>query len=574
MNESVDAVEAAEGRYYVTDTDLSARFPIYTRANVGEVFPDPVTPLTSDTALWLAELGWRDAWVRIGAMDEDEFPPDRFAQLGVQGGYCYLNASVIRLFAERAPGLSWRDMDAQFFGAQPGIPDYEEMPGDVRPDLTEKIGATFTWVFGQTSLADLTELTEDRDSSRALRAARPDLSTMSDRELWERYEMLLPEHRRLFSHHLFTTYMATVPLGVISAIATAVGRPDLIMPLIAGIGDVDSAAPSHAMWALSRLPADSAAFDSGFAEFLFEYGSRGPNEWESRSPTWETRPALALAAIDRMRLAPASCDPELQNAERAELRAAAAAELLAIVEADPATHGQLAAAIACSAAWFPGRERTKTNNIRIIHEMRMPMRELGRRMVERGAFDEIEDYGFVRQAEMSQLLEDPHSLTDEIRRRRDEYQLLQQLIPPFVFVGHAAPPSTWERVDAASAELLSTGDSLAGLPGCSGVAEGIARVVLDSNDPTSLEPGDILVAPITDPSWTPLFVPAAGVVVNVGAPMSHAIIVSRELGIPCVISATAATRRIPDGARIRIDGGTGIVTILDAAPQPMAVTHA
>jgi len=395
-----------------------------------------------------------------------------------------------------------------------------------------------------------------------------------DRELWERYEMLLPEHRRLFSHHLFTTYMATVPLGVISAIATAVGRPDLIMPLIAGIGDVDSAAPSHAMWVLSRLPADSAAFDSGFAEFLFEYGSRGPNEWESRSPTWETRPALALAAIDRMRLAPASCDPELQNAERAELRAAAAAELLAIVEADPATHGQLAAAIACSAAWFPGRERTKTNNIRIIHEMRMPMRELGRRMVERGAFDEIEDYGFVRQAEMSQLLEDPHSLTDEIRRRRDEYQLLQQLIPPFVFVGHAAPPSTWERVDAASAELLSTGDSLAGLPGCSGVAEGIARVVLDSNDPTSLEPGDILVAPITDPSWTPLFVPAAGVVVDVGAPMSHAIIVSRELGIPCVISATAATRRIPDGARIRIDGGTGIVTILDAAPQPMAVTHA
>ena len=115
--------------YYVTDTALSARFPIYTRANVGEVFPDPVTPLTSDTALWLAELGWRDAWARMGAFELDEFPNDQFCQLGVLGGYCYLNASLVRLFGERAPGLSWRAMDEQFFGVQPGIPDYEEQPG-------------------------------------------------------------------------------------------------------------------------------------------------------------------------------------------------------------------------------------------------------------------------------------------------------------------------------------------------------------------------------------------------------------------------------------------------------------
>jgi pyruvate,water dikinase len=103
------------------------------------------------------------------------------------------------------------------------------------------------------------------------------------------------------------------------------------------------------------------------------------------------------------------------------------------------------------------------------------------------------------------------------------------------------------------------------MPGCPGVAEGIARVVLDSNDPTALEPGDVLIAPITDPSWTPLFVPAAAVIVDVGAALSHAIIVSRELGIPCVISATDATRRIPDGARVRVDGSTGVVTVLSTS---------
>ena len=99
---------------------------------------------------------------------------------------------------------------------------------------------------------------------------------------------------------------------------------------------------------------------------------------------------------------------------------------------------------------------------------------------------------------------------------------------------------------------------------------GRARVVTSSLDPTALEPGDILVAPSTDPSWTPLFVPAAGVVVNVGAPQSHAVIVSRELGIPCIPSVTDATRRIPDGALVEVDGGAGTVTILELAALPTA----
>jgi rifampicin phosphotransferase len=549
-------------RYYVTDSDLSSRFPLYTRANVGEVFPDPVTPLTSGTALWLAELGWRDAWVRMGAFDADEFPADQFCQLGVQGGYCYLNASLIRLFGERAPGLSWELMDQTFFGAQPGIPPYEPMEGDVRPDFTEKIGETFGWVFAQTSLDDLTELTEDRNQTIALRDARPDLSKMSDADLWNRYLSLLPIHRTLFAHHLFTTYMATVPVGVISGVAAAVGRPDLIMPIIAGLGAVDSAEPSHAMWAMARLDPDSAEFDHAFDRFLHEFGSRGPNEWEVRSPTWETRPALALAAIDRMREAPPGADPALHAAEQARLREVAAAELLAMVEGDAVTHGQLAAAIGCSKAWLPGRERTKTNNIRCIHEMRMPLRELGRRMVERGRFDQVEDFGFIQENEMDAVIAGDVDPLEQIRSRRAEYERLQELVPPFVFVGRTDGPDTWQRRDAPAEQMLACGDTLVGMPGCPGSAEGIARVVLDSNDPTALQPGDVLIAPITDPSWTPLFVPAAAVVVDVGAALSHAIIVSRELGIPCVISATDATRRIPDGARVRVDGSTGMVTVL------------
>jgi pyruvate,water dikinase len=313
---------------WVADSTLSARYPIYTRANVGEVFPDPVTPLTFDSGLWLAELGWRDAWARMGAFEPDEFADDEYVQLGVVGGYCYLNASLIRLFGERAPGLSWQVMDEQFFGAQPGIPPYEEQAGDVRPDLTERIAATFAWALSVERLSDLADLTEDMRSTKRWRHERPDLTTLTDRELVARYVELIGLHRNLFAHHLFATYMATVPVGIIQAVTAAIGRPELLMVLIAGVGEVDSAAPSMALWELSRVvgasPELSVAFDSGVTGLLerlersgsqlprpsssasgpvHDYGSRGPNEGDALADVGD-RPELALAAIDRMRLAP------------------------------------------------------------------------------------------------------------------------------------------------------------------------------------------------------------------------------------------------------------------------------
>ena len=576
-------------RYYVTDSDLSEQHTLYTRANVGEVFPDPVTPLTSSTGLYQAELGWRDAWERMGAFTHEEFPQDTFAQLGVVGGYCYLNASLIRLFGVRAPGLSWEDMDEQFFGAMPGVPPYQQRAGDEDLAKTQKIGETFQWALSHTKLEDLQELTESKSATKKLRDDRPDFSKYSNAELFDQYLQLLKLHRKYFSQHIFTTYMATVPVGIISGVANAVGRPDLLLPIIAGFGEVDSAEPSHAMWDMGRLVRSndhlSTEFEKGitglidrlshsespaaseflkaFEHFVYEYGSRGPNEWEARSPSWETRPELALNAIDRMRLAGDELAPKTQNAERATQREQAATELLSIVEADPEVHGELAVGIAASAAWLPARERTKTNNIRLIHEMRMIMRAIGERMVEINAFDEIEDFGFVTEEEYSSLFKEPTSMLNTIRSRREEYYKLLEREAQFLFDGQADHPDTWRRRDAVSEDVLREGEALQGMPGCTGSAEGTARVILDSNDPTSLQPGDILVAPLTDPSWTPLFVPAAAVVVDVGAPLSHAIIVSRELGIPCVVSATDATRRIPDGARINVNGDTGVITVLE-----------
>ena len=579
---------------YFLGTETSERFPLWTRANVGEVFPDPVAMSSFDFAflnadgIRMAELGWRDAYVRLGAFSEDEFDPDRPVILGVFGGYAYLNASVMRIFGERAPGLSAADIDAQFFGVQPGIPDYEAHPDDANPEAEAAIGAIFGWALTTEELSDV--LADERVVD-ALRADRPDFGAMGDGELLEWAEQVLDDHfRHLFSQHLFVTMLATLPAGIITEVSTVLGRPQDALKLLSGLGDVASAAPSMAMWDLGRQVAASAslgeAFDAGlddlearlraldgdeaagflaaFDEFLYAFGCRGPNEWETSCPTWETEPVLALAAIDRMRLSPEGAAPTGNQARMAAERERLGAEMFEMLAADPEAQGQFGAALHSAGIFMPGRERTKTNCIKLVHEVRMAYLEFGRRMVEQGVFPEVTSYGMLTFAEGRELLDDPTGWREVIEERQAIFDEVRDLQEPFVVFGEPPPLSTWPRRDSVEVDPLGIGESIQGVPGCPGVSQGRARVILDSHDPTDLEPGDVLVAPLTDPSWTPLFVPASGVVVDVGAPLSHAIIVSRELGIPCVVSATDATKRIPDGALVEVNGETGVVTVLEA----------
>jgi pyruvate,water dikinase len=402
-------------------------------------------------------------------------------------------------------------------------------------------------------------------------------------------ELFADHFQRLFAQHLFVTYCATVPTGIIQQVCAAVGDPSMALRLIAAVGDVESAAPSWAMWDLGRMAAASpgltAEFDAGtdgldrriraraetddsaaafvthFDQFLYDYGARGPNEWEMRSPTWETDPDLALAAIDRMRLMPADDSPRAHHAARAADREALGPSVVEALAADPEVQGQFGAALRSATVFLAGRERSKTNAVKLIHEARLAMLELGQRMVDAGHFERPANFGMLTNAELDAFLADPASFKPEIGRREEAYADLRDTEPPFVFEGEPPALATWRRRNDRPVDVAGPGDVLAGISGCPGKATGRARVVLDSHDPGALEPGDVLVAPITDPSWTPLFVPAAAVVVDVGAPLSHAIIVSRELGIPCVVSVTDGTRRIPDGSLVTVDGDTGSVTV-------------
>jgi pyruvate,water dikinase len=116
---------------------------------------------------------------------------------------------------------------------------------------------------------------------------------------------------------------------------------------------------------------------------------------------------------------------------------------------------------------------------------------------------------------------------------------------------------TWLQADSQAAS-----NEIRGFAASSGVAEGIARVVKSVEEIGRLQPGDILVCQVTNPTWAPIFQKIAGAVSDIGGSMSHAAIVAREFALPAVVGTGTATSRIKDGQRIRVDGGRGIVTIL------------
>ncbi len=536
---------------WLTDLPFSERYPFYTRANAGEVLPHPVSPLGFSTT-WRhgTMLGWHDSMLSVGTSLPEELDPEEV--IGFFGGYLYINAAVSRMFGVRGPNLTPEMIDFTYFGDHPDVPPYVAEDWHENAGCTARIGAWMQEVL--TGDLDVL-LTEQAEAERA-RVDRPDLTRLTDHELVERARSFLPAIRRMFERHIIVTAGTSIGAGIINGVCEAVGDPSLGLKLISGVGDVDSALPSTAMWQLSRLDPDSDEFAAGFDDFLVRYGSRGPNEWDPMSPVWETDPQLALDLIAVMRKQGDDGDPAHRHAERAAEREAVTERLRTALAGDPETLAQFDAGLASAHRYLAGRERAKTNIIRVIHEVRMAFRELA----ERHGF-EVEEFHMLLDEELDAFVNAPDDFRARTTQRLDEYRLIERLDPPFIIT---SPPdvASWPNRGGSAATTVAAGQVLSGVPGCPGTVSGTARVILDPSDPLALEPGEILVAPLTDPAWTPLFVPAAGVVVDVGAQVSHAVIVSRELGLPCVVSVTGATEMIPDGATIEVDGDAGTVTVL------------
>jgi pyruvate,water dikinase len=181
-----------------------------------------------------------------------------------------------------------------------------------------------------------------------------------------------------------------------------------------------------------------------------------------------------------------------------------------------------------------------------------------------------EDAFFLEHDEIIRLLSGQDEATSQIPFRKTAYQKFSALPEyPTIIVGRF-DPFTWaadpnRRTDIYDANHQISRrftDQIKGLPGSAGQAEGRVRIVNSSEEGCQLQPGEILVAVTTNVGWTPIFPRAAAVVTDVGAPLSHAAIVARELGIPAVVGCGNATMLLKTGDHIHVDGGNGTVAIL------------
>jgi pyruvate,water dikinase len=200
-------------------------------------------------------------------------------------------------------------------------------------------------------------------------------------------------------------------------------------------------------------------------------------------------------------------------------------------------------------------------------QQRRPALALGRKLAAAGRLRAADDVFLLHLSELDGMATGSTLIPlPELERRELAWRRWATLTPPRT-LGQPLPAGMAQvpmmgKMFGMGGPPPGEGAVLRGHPGSAGTAEGIARVLLDLDDADRLGDGEILVCPFTAPPWTPLFGVAAAVVTDAGGVLSHAAIAAREFAIPAVVGVQAATTRITDGARIRVDGAAGTVEIV------------
>jgi phosphohistidine swiveling domain-containing protein len=539
---------------YEFDTTLDPDYPVLTRGNAGEIMPDIVSPLSATVFFPPLERAWRRSFTET--WDVMEWPECATTFAPIVGGRFYINISAFRRLADLTPGTSPEDIDRTLFAAGGIKLDPYQAPDEPGyAERGEKIAAATADFLEHPPVERVAREHAEAQARRADgRAAR---ASSSNEELLARFESLQPYMESDFVTLFIGSSVSPVALGSLQAgLAGVYGDEgyELGRQAVMGVGDIESADAGRAVASLAGLSGDE--FEAAFQHVLEQYGFRGVNEWEIAAPSWEIRPDVLRRAVEAVRAGGAQRDPD------AVRRAA-----LDRFESDGVRERfpELDLWLDRCKVWMGIRERTKATCVLTINEMRLDALEIGRRLVADGQLETADQIYFLTFDEFRTAARGGGVDLDRVHARQAaKADLLRYQEPLFAIAGEVPPVEEWPLKAAAGSDR-SGGDEIGGAAGSPGVARGRARVVMDAyaDDPT--EPGEVLVAPITDPGWMPLFVGAVAVVAEMGGELSHTMIVSRDLGIPAVVGAVGATSAIKTGDLIEVDGSKGIVRILERA---------
>lgn len=512
------------------DDRVEPQMSLFSGTNVAEAFPGPLTPLSLELALVALRAG-TEVTVRMVGLDGWLAHEAQSRFVTSFAHRVYLNVSLVREIYQRMPGSSPDEADAQYCGI-PLPADYQ------RPRLTwlevraagrlarkgglamARYGLSEQWLLDEakrhtTAVADPATLTDPQLDARiaVLVDAFVDSQVVNVNAALVGGAALAAAERRSGGHGVTAGSLASAQtLSGVHRVAAIIRRD-------AAARQVLQKYRKHPE-AMRHFAVEAPKLHAALAELLAAVGHRGPGEFELANNTFSDRPALLFDAVLRAASGPAREEP---------------------------SHHPDGLLQKVAASSLQRRERIRDASIKIVHQLRIALREKGSRMSAAGTLDRGDDIFYLT---VDEINHPPVDAPARVSRRRAERERLATIEMPSVVDGD------WQPVTA-PAQTLS---ELSGNGVSKGVVRGPVRILSDPDD--GLEPGEVLVCRVTDVGWTPLFAAAAAVVSEIGGSMSHTAVVAREFGIPAVVGVDMATHHLRDGQVVEVDGGTGTVRVL------------
>ncbi len=416
-------------------------------------------------------------------------------------------------------------------------------------------------------------------------------------DIWSNYE----QHLELLhgAENIFTD--AVIPRGVPPVVAgmvtffgilerfsKKVGQPQLFLEIARGLPNNVTTEMDLFLWKTAQtLRADSnsarafehiSAYDLAsqylaqrlpptaqvaVAAFMDRYGMRGIGEIDIGRPRWGEQPEHIMRTLQSyLKINDPDKAPDVVFSRGADAAMQSAARLETAV--GQMNGGKLKArlirgAVSRYRALAGMREAPKFFAIRMMGIIRQGLLESNQAFVKAGLLEKSDDLFFLYLSELEQIGRQrmiPEVFKERIQARRAlRAREMRRTQLPRVLLSDGM--AFFEGVRATNGDT----DSIVGDPVSPGVVEGVVRVVFNPHK-SQLDPGEILVCPGTDPAWTPLFLAAGGLVMEVGGMMTHGSVVAREYGIPAVVGVHQATERLETGQRVRVNGSTGFIEIL------------
>lgn len=516
----------------------------WSTVNFGEAIGGVQTPLSWGIWTYGMEVSARRAFASLGILTKREVAlpasaDDRMS--GIFYGRAAGNINFFRMVGDRTPGSRPDVIEQKLFGEVSGAPVWGGPSGPLRSAV---IAARFPIEAFKAPRASQGVLDEQRRWWRRNAVEQPP-------ETLEQAQALVRDAARRFADvcvgHTIVSMIGPQLLETLAGLAQeATGDAGLGTELASGYGGMEETAIIADLWAAAQGRLD-------VAEIQRRHGFHGPDEGRLDTRSWREDPA-PVESILRGYLKRGIPDPRVREREQTARREAAATAVLAGLPAWKRPRAKLAMKLA--SVYIPARELGKAAFLHALDGGRCGARAAAAILAERGLLGDPEDVFFLTLDELTGTPD--RSFLDITAERKANHERYLGLELPRSWNGVPEPIVIPPSDGHGSAERVTR---LQGIGVVGRTVTGRARVVTDPST-AEFEDGDILVCPMTDPSWTPLFMLADALVIDTGGQMSHGAIVARELGVTCVINTVTGTRDIPEGATITVDGSTGVVEIL------------